>query len=94
MKDEPSRIKTSPLPSKLSAWGNALAITSLSGLVGGFGCFILLANYLAGDGMIIPSECLEQGGQRCLVILPPTDRFRVDRLPDLAEARGPDRAFE
>ncbi len=50
--------------------------------------------HLAGDGMIMPSECFEQRGQHCLVILPPTDRFRVDRPPDLAEARGPDRAFE
>jgi membrane protease YdiL (CAAX protease family) len=46
MKDGPSPIETLQPPSKLRAWGNALAITVLSGLVGGLGCFILLANYL------------------------------------------------
>jgi len=49
MKDELSQIEGLQPPSKLRAWGNALAITLLSGLVGGFGCFILLANYLLSE---------------------------------------------
>jgi Cytochrome P450 len=46
MKDEPCSGGGTPPPSKLRAWGNALAITLLGCLLAGLGCFVLLANYL------------------------------------------------
>lgn len=49
MNDEPSAVEGLQPQSKLRAWGNALAITLLTSLVGGLGCFVLLGKYLLRD---------------------------------------------
>jgi hypothetical protein len=49
MQDELSPVEKLPPQSKIGAWGNALAITLLGLLVGGFGCFVLLGNYLSRE---------------------------------------------